>query len=73
MYNIFFGVKYYDAAKTFSFIIISNVVLFFFFSPLYMMFSDNIQSMFIILAIHVLLSIFISASIQEFITNPHYS
>lgn len=73
MYNIFFGSKYYDAGKTFSFVIISNVIVLFFFAPLYMMFSDNIQSMFVILGIHVLLSIFVSASIQEFVTNPHYS
>jgi hypothetical protein len=72
-YNIFFGSKYYDAGKTFSFVIISNVILLFFFSPLYMMFSDNIQSMFVILGIHVLVAIFVSASIQEFVTNPHYS
>lgn len=73
MYNIFFGSKYYDAGKTFSFVIISNVIVLFFFAPLYMMFSDNIQSMFVILGIHVLLAIFVSASIQEFVTNPHYS
>lgn len=68
-----FGSKYYDAGKTFSFVIISNVILLFFFSPLYMMYSDNIQSMFVILGIHVLVAIFVSASIQEFVTNPHYS
>ena len=72
-YNIFFGSKYYDAGKTFSLIIISNAILLFFFAPLYMIFSDNIQSMFIILGVHVLLAICLSASLQEFVTNPHYS
>jgi hypothetical protein len=72
IYNLFYPTKYYDLGKMFSNSLLSNVIVFFVFMPLYLLFYNDIQSLFTILAIHILFSIFTSYTHIEFLTNPNY-
>ncbi len=73
IYNLFFPNKYYDLGKMFSLTLIVNILLFFIIAPLYIIFFNDIKSLFIILAFNIIFSVFFSASIIEFITNPNYA
>lgn len=73
VYNLFFPNKYYDLWKMFSLTIIVNILLFFIIAPLYIVFFNEIKSLFIILAFNIIFSVFFSNSIIEFITNPNYA
>ncbi len=71
-YNLFFSNKYYDISKMFKLTLLNNIILFFVFAPLYIIFYDKIQILFIILAFHIIFSVFLSLSNIEFTTNPNY-
>ena len=73
LFNLFYSNKYYDLGKTFSVSLLTNIFLFFLVIPLYMLFYQNIQTLFYILGFHIIFAIFISYSQGEFVTNPNYS
>ena len=73
LFNLFYSNKYYDLGKTFSVSLLTNIFLFFLMIPLYMMFYQNINTLFYILGFHIIFAIFISYSQGEFVTNPNYS
>lgn len=73
IYNLFFSKKYYDGAKTFGLLLLTNGLLFFILAPIYIVFSSQIQSLFIILGFHIIFSVFVSACQMEFSANPNYS
>jgi len=72
-YNLFFSDKYYDFVKMAKIVLINNFILFFIFAPLYILFYNKIETIFVILAFHILFSVFVCASSIEVITNPNYS
>ena len=57
----------------FGLLFLTNGILFFFFAPIYIVFSSQIDVLFLILGFHVLFSVFTSAAQIEFSTNPNYS
>ena len=57
----------------FNFTLVSNIILFFFFIPLYIVFYSSIDSLFIVLAFHILFAIYVAYTANEFTTNPNYS
>lgn len=73
VYNMIFGEKYYDLGKMLWLWSIINVILFFIAAPIYILFFDNIEAVFFILAFHIFFSVFITLSVIEFSTNPNYS
>lgn len=73
LYNLFYSNKYYDLGKTFSVSLLTNIFLFFLAIPLYMMFYQNITTLFYILGLHIIFAIFVSYVQGEFITNPNYA
>ena len=73
VYNLFFSKKYYDGAKIFGLLLLTNAVLFFILAPMYLVFSSQVQTLFIVLWFHIIFSIFISACQIEFSANPNYS
>lgn len=73
LYSLFYSRKYYDSSKMFSFLILSNVIIFFILAPIYIVFNSEIDTLFLVLAFHVFFSIFISHAGLEFISNPNYS
>lgn len=72
-YSFFYSTKYYDLGKTFSMILISNVVIFFIFIPLYLIFYNSTNSLYIVLWFHILFAIFTSTTHVEILTNPNYA
>lgn len=73
LYGLFYSKKYVDTAKKFGVLLLTNGLLFFILAPIYLVFSRNIETLFIILGFHVLFSVFISACQTEFTTNPNYA
>lgn len=72
-YNLIYTDTYYDLGKMFSITLMSNILLFFFFLPLYLIFSNNIQSLFVVLAFHMIFSIYVGFVAIEITTNPNYA
>jgi len=73
MYNLFFNKKYYDISKMFGFLLLTNAILFFVLFPIYLLFKNDVNTLFLVLWFHVLFSVFISSSQIEFLSNPNYS
>lgn len=72
-YNLFYSYKYYDFSKMFSFMLLANGFLLLLITPIYFIYGAQGDAVFIILGFHIFLSIFITNSLIEFITNPNYS
>lgn len=72
-YNLFFNKKYYDISKMFGSLLLTNWILLFILAPIYIVFSKQIDTLFLILWFHVFFSVFISANQIEFLSNPNYS
>jgi hypothetical protein len=72
-YNLFYSKKYYDGTKTFWLLLLTNGLLFFIFAPMYFIFSNNIQGLFLVLGFHIIFSVFASSCQSEFIANPNYA
>ena len=70
---MFYNKKYYNTAKMFGLLFLTNGILFFFLAPIYIVFANQIDVLFLILGFHVLFSVFTSAAQIEFSTNPNYS
>lgn len=73
VYNLFYSTKYYDLGKMFSNSLLANVIIFFIFVPLYLVYYNNINALFTILGFHILFSIFICYTHVEILTNPNYA
>jgi len=73
VYNLFYNEKYYDAGKMFGLLLLTNGFLFLFLAPLYLFFYNDMQNLFVILGLHVILSIFVSSSQIEALSNPSYT
>lgn len=73
VFNLIYTDKYYDMGKMFNITLLLNVLLFFFFVPLYIVFAANIDQLFLILATHIMLTIFLCYVGIEITTNPNYS
>lgn len=72
-YNLFFSKKYYDISKMFWSLLLTNGILLFILAPIYIVFSKQVDTLFLILWFHVFFSVFISANQIEFLSNPNYS
>lgn len=73
IYSLFYSRKYYNTSKMFGLLFLTNGILFFFLAPIYIIFSSQIDVLFLILGFHILFSVFTSAAQIEFSTNPNYS
>jgi len=73
VYNLFYSKKYYNTSKMLWFILLSNTIILFVLAPLYLIFSKQIEVLFLILGFHVLFSVFISSNQIDFISNPNYA
>ncbi|MEF2175129.1 MAG: hypothetical protein V3575_01550, partial [Candidatus Absconditabacteria bacterium] len=73
IYNLINSDKYYDLTKMFKISLSLNVIIFFIFVWLYILFYNNMDLLYMILAFHVIFSIFINASMIESMSNPNYT
>ncbi len=72
IYSLFYNRKYYNTGKMFALLFLTNGILFFFLAPIYIVFSNQLDVLFLVLGFHVLFSVFVSAAQIEFSTNPNY-
>ncbi len=72
-YNLFYSKKYYNIGKVFGLLLLTNAIILGLVGPIYFLFSTQLMILFIILAFHVLLSIFISMNVVEFSLSPNYA
>jgi len=72
IYSLFYNRKYYNTGKMFALLFLTNGILFFFLAPIYIVFSSQLDILFLVLWFHVLFSVFVSAAQIEFSTNPNY-
>lgn len=72
-YNLFFSNKYYDVWKMFRIVLTVCIIIFLFFAPLYILFYNLIEILFVILWFHIMFNTFIFSCCIEFTTNPNYS
>ncbi len=72
-YNLFYSYKYYDFGKMFSFILIANSVLLLLITPIYFIMGAWGDAPFLVLAFHILFSIFVTQTLIEGFANPNYS
>jgi hypothetical protein len=73
IYGLFFGQRYYNIWKTMWLLLLTNWLLFVIFAPIYLIFSSDINILFIVLWFHVMFSIFLSSNQIEIVSNPNYS
>lgn len=72
-YNLFYSKKYYNISKVFGLLLLTNAIILVLIGPIYFLFSTHLVTLFIILAFHVLLSIFVSMNVVEFSLSPNYA
>lgn len=73
IYSLFYGKRYYDSSKMFWLLLLTNGILFFVLAPLYLIFNQNINILFLIMWFHILFSVFVSSCQIDFVSSPHYS
>ncbi len=71
--NLVYTTKYYDMWKMFTISLLCNILLFIFFIPLYFIFTAEVTILFLVLGLHILLTIFICYTWIEITTNPNYA
>lgn len=72
-YNLFFSYKYYDFGKMFALILLANWILLMLITPVYFLFGTQWNAPFLILAMHVFFSVYVTQTLIETFTNPNYA
>lgn len=73
IYSMFFNQRYYKTGKTMWLLLLTNWLLFLILAPIYFIFSSDINTLFIVLSFHIMLSTFLSANQSEIVANPNYA
>ena len=73
VFNLVYTTKYYDMRKMFTISLLLNILLFIFFIPLYFIFAGQVTVLFLVLWLHILLTIYLCYSGIEITTNPNYA
>ena len=72
VYHLFLSRKYYKARKSIWVIALTNGMLLLFLIPIYFIFSNDTNTMFMILGFHVIIGWFLSSLQTEIVSNPNY-
>lgn len=73
IYSLFFSQKYYNTSKTMWLLLLTNWLLFIILAPIYIIFANDINILFVILGFHIIFSTFLSSNQTEIVSNPNYS
>ena len=73
VYGLFFNQKYYDTWKSMWLLLLTNWLLFIILAPIYIIFSTDINILFVVLGFHIMFSTFLSLNQIEIVSNPNYS
>ena len=58
-YSMLYGDEYYDFGAMFRYTVMTNVVIFLFLIPVYLVFMSDLSSLFFVMALHVALAVYI--------------
>jgi hypothetical protein len=72
-YSMLYGDEYYDFGSMFRYTVITNIVIFLFLIPVYLLFMGNLSSLFFVMALHVALAVYVGSMQLEMMVNPHYA
>ena len=72
-YSLFFQDRYFKTTKIMWILLLTNWILFLFFTPIYLVFGWEPNTLFLVLWWHIIFSIFLSSQQLETISNPNYS
>lgn len=72
-YSTLFGDEYYDFSAMFRYAIMTNLVVFIFLIPVYLVFMGDMSTLFFVMALHIALAVYVCSMQLEMMTNPHYS
>lgn len=77
LYNIFFSKRYYNFGKMFWLIFVSSLFIFLFFFAIYALcgelFNKDITLLYAILWFQIIVELFISINLMDFLSQPNYS
>lgn len=73
IYGLVYSDKYYNTTKSIWHTIFVNLILLVAFAGIYFVYSNDISSMFMILAFHIVFALYISHNAIEYNANPNYS
>ncbi|HKL44152.1 MAG TPA: hypothetical protein VJ892_02655 [Candidatus Absconditabacterales bacterium] len=73
IYGLFFSQRYYNTSKTMGLLLLTNGILFLILAPVYLIFSSDLNTLFIVLGFHIMLSVFLSINQIEIVGNPNYA
>ncbi|USN56483.1 MAG: hypothetical protein H6766_05575 [Candidatus Peribacteria bacterium] len=72
-YSMLYGDEYYDFGSMFRYTVMTNIVIFIFLIPVYLVFMSDLGSLFFVMALHVALAVYVGSMQLEMMVNPHYS
>lgn len=73
VYHLFFGRTYHKLGKSVWILALTNWILLLFLIPVYFIFSNDTNVLFLILGFHIILATFLSSQQVESVANPNYS
>jgi len=73
LYSLFFSKEYNKMNKSIGVLLLTNGILFVFLLPVYWMFHEDLNNLFIILWFHIIIATFLSSQQIENMRNPNYS
>lgn len=72
IYSLFFSERYFRTAKTMWILLLTNLIVFVFFAPVYLIYGGNETMLFVLLGFHIMFSVFLSTQQMETVSNPNY-
>ncbi len=73
IYNLIFSADYYDFGKMFGMTVIAHSIIFLLMVPIYLVFNNDINSLLLLIALHISFWSFIGQFLIESLTNPNYT
>ncbi len=73
LYNIFFSNRYYSFGKMAWLIFASSLIIFIFFFIPYLLFKNDISTLYTLLWLQIIFELFIAKNLIDFLSQPNYS
>lgn len=73
LYNIFFSKRYYSFSKMAGLIFTSSLIIFIFFFVPYLLYMDNMTTLYTMLWFQIIFELFIAKNLIDFLSQPNYS
>jgi hypothetical protein len=73
LYSMLYGNEYYDLSAMFRYVLITNIVIFLFLAPVYLLFMGDVNTLFFVMALHLALVVYVCHMQLDMMVNPHYA